>query len=90
MDMKTNGKLQRDVKDRIASSFLRKALTDSRRIKVETCGGWVVLRGSVRSWAERAEAQWAAYSAQGVFDVENSVIINPWAHEEILFGTPVQ
>ena len=87
--METNGRLQRDVKDKIASSFQCKALPDSRRITVETRGGWVILRGSVRSWAERAEAQWAAFAAQGVFDVENNIIISPWANEEILFGTRV-
>ena len=75
--MKTNGTLQQDVKDRISSSFLRKALPDSRRITVETRGGWVILRGNVRSWAESAEAQWAAFAAQGVFDVENDIIIGP-------------
>jgi hypothetical protein len=44
----------------------------------------------VGSWAERAEPQWAAFSAQGVFDVENNVIISPWVNEEILFGTRVK
>jgi osmotically-inducible protein OsmY len=88
--MKTNGALQQDVKDRILSSFHCKALPDSRRITVETRGGWVILRGSVRSWAEKAEAQWAAFTARGVFDVENNIIISPWANEEILFGTHVK
>jgi osmotically-inducible protein OsmY len=87
MVMKTNGTIQQDVRDRITSSFLCKALPDSRRITVETRGGWVILRGSVRSWAERAEAQWAAFTAQGVFDVENNIIISPWASGEALFGT---
>ena len=66
-----------DIKDKIVSAFQRNALLDSRRIKIETSGGKVILSGSVRSWGERAEAQWAAWAAPGVFEVENDIIISP-------------
>ena len=66
-----------DVKDKIESAFQRNALLDSRRITVETRGGWVILSGSVRSWGERAEAQWAAWAAPGVSEVKNNIIISP-------------
>ena len=66
-----------DVKDKIISAFQRNALLDSRRIKIETRGGKVILSGSVRSWGERAEAQWVAWAAPGVSDVENNIIISP-------------
>jgi osmotically-inducible protein OsmY len=46
-----------NIKDKIVSAFQRNVLLDARRITVETRGGWVILRGSVRSWGERAEAQ---------------------------------
>jgi osmotically-inducible protein OsmY len=66
-----------DVKDKILSAFQRNALLDSRRIKIEASGGKVVLSGSVRSWGERGEAQWAAWAAPGVFEVENNINISP-------------
>jgi osmotically-inducible protein OsmY len=66
-----------DVKDKIKSAFQRNALLDARRITVETRGSWVILGGSVRSWGERAEAQWAAWAAPGVSEVENNIIISP-------------
>jgi osmotically-inducible protein OsmY len=66
-----------DVKDEIESAFRRNALLDSRRVTVETRGASVILSGSVRNWAERAEAQWTAWAALGVSEVVNNIIISP-------------
>jgi osmotically-inducible protein OsmY len=66
-----------NIEDKIKSAFQRNALLDSRRIKIETSGGKVILSGSVRSWGERAEAQWLAWAAPGVFEVENDIKISP-------------
>lgn len=66
-----------DLKSKIESAFRRNALLDARRIRIETLGGRVILRGSVRTWAERGEAQWAAWAAPGVSEVENDISVIP-------------
>src|ERR1700720_1583679 len=66
-----------EIKRKIEEAFRRSALVDANRITVETHGGDVVLRGTVGSWAEREEAERAAWLAPGVTRVDNRIAVSP-------------
>ncbi len=66
-----------DVQEKIEEALRRSAELDARRIRVEVDGTDVKLHGAVRSWAERQEAERAAWSAPGATKVENLITVNP-------------
>lgn len=66
-----------DLKRRIEDALVRNAEMDASRITVELDGSKVILKGTVRSWAERQEAQRVAWSAPGVTAVENRITVAP-------------
>lgn len=66
-----------DVKHRIEQALERAAEVDADKISVEAANGKVTLRGNVKSWTERDEAEWAAWAAPGVSGVENYIRITP-------------
>ena len=65
------------VKKMIEEALVRSAKTDAERITVEVQGGRVILKGRVRSWTERDEAERAAWQAPGITDVSNQIVIAP-------------
>ena len=64
-----------EIKRKIEDAFKRNAEVDAKRITVDAHDGEVVLKGTVRSWAERQEAERAAWSAPGVRKVDDRITI---------------
>jgi osmotically-inducible protein OsmY len=63
------------IKDQIVAAFRRSAEIDANQVKVEAEGGHVTLRGTVRSWLERRAAESTAWSAPGVMNVTNELVV---------------
>jgi osmotically-inducible protein OsmY len=66
-----------ELKRKIQDAFKRNAEVDANRITVEANGSEVVLKGSVRSWIEREEAERVAWSAPGVAMVDDRIVVSP-------------
>jgi osmotically-inducible protein OsmY len=69
-----------EVQQKIQATFEREASLDARNIVVQVSGSEVTLRGKVRSWLERHEAEKAAWSAPGVTAVHNTITVEEPAY----------
>jgi osmotically-inducible protein OsmY len=67
---------KQDVAKKIKDALVRSADLESARISVETTNGVVTLKGKVRSYAERAEVERAAWSAPGVTQVNDLTTVS--------------
>jgi osmotically-inducible protein OsmY len=65
----------KEIKEKIEDALKRMATVDAENVQVEVQGSEIVLRGTVRSWAERHEAEKAAWSAPGVTSVKNYITV---------------
>jgi len=65
-----------DIKQKINSAFHRSATIDSEKIMVNVMGSKVVLSGKVKSYAEKKEAENAAWFAPGITQVDNQIEID--------------
>jgi osmotically-inducible protein OsmY len=66
-----------ELKRKIQDAFKRNAEVDADRITVEANGSVVTLKGTVRSWIEREEAERVAWSAPGITKVEDRIVVSP-------------
>jgi osmotically-inducible protein OsmY len=62
-----------DLKKKIQDALVRNAQIDADGITVEVEGTKAILRGKVRSWAEREEAERVAWLAPGITSVDNRI-----------------
>ena len=65
-----------DLKKKIEDALVRSASIDANNITVEVQGSKAILRGKVRSWAEKQEAERAAWLAPGITSVDNQITIS--------------
>ena len=66
-----------DIRSDIQRTFQRQAALDADAISIVVSGAEVELHGQVRSWAERYEAERAAWSAPGVVNVRDHITVSP-------------
>jgi osmotically-inducible protein OsmY len=72
----------KELKLKVSNAFHRSATLDAEKIDVEVQGSKVILKGKVRSWAEKNDAENAVWSANGIERVDNRLEIKT---DELVF-----
>ena len=68
-----------DIWNKLQEALKGKAEVNADRIIVETNGSEVILSSTVRSWLEHHEAERVTWSAPGVTNVEDRIVVaHPW------------
>jgi osmotically-inducible protein OsmY len=67
-----------EIKTNIEAAYRRSAVLDSSKLGIDLDDKTVVLTGDVHSHTELEEAERIAWSARGVFRVQNCLTITPW------------
>lgn len=62
-----------NLKQKISAAFHRSASIDANKVHIDVDGNKAILRGKVRSFAEKEDAEDAIWSAPGIFRVENQL-----------------
>lgn len=65
-----------DIQEKINNAFIRSATIDAEKVTVEVSGSKVILNGKVRSFAEKEDAERAAWNAPGVTSLESNLAID--------------
>jgi len=65
-----------DAEERILKALVRNAAVDASRVSVLVQGTLVTLTGVVSSWAEKEQAELAAWSSPHVTDVDNQLVVS--------------
>ena len=65
-----------DIRKRIKNAFERQAGLDAATVTITTSGNTVTLGGKVKAWHERKLAEDAAWSAPGVTQVEDRILVS--------------
>ncbi|QYF73151.1 BON domain-containing protein [Cryobacterium sp. PAMC25264] len=66
-----------DAAARIRAALVRNAALDADKIQVQIEGNHATLTGSVQSWAERHEAEAAAWSSPHITQLKNEILVKP-------------
>ncbi len=67
--------LASDLEQKIGAAFQRSATIDAQKIRVEIIGSKAILTGTVRSMAEKEDAEDAVWAAPGIITVENRLYV---------------